>query len=186
MGTEKANSTNERFALLARMNEKVFHASDLGNLWQIYNKNTLHTTLKRYARAGLLYRIYKGLYSLYPVDEIDPLLLGIKAVHGFSYISTETVLAIEGIINQSPHYITLVGTESKRFEAGKHSYYVRQLREEFLYNNVGIDNKKGIRMAVKERAIADLLYFNTKAHFDADALINWEKVYELQKKIGYK
>lgn len=49
MSTEKNNKQAHRFALLAQMDEKVFHASDLASLWEITQKNTLYTTLKRYS-----------------------------------------------------------------------------------------------------------------------------------------
>lgn len=63
-----------RFAQVAKLGEIVFRADDLANLWQITNKNTLHTTLSRYVKKGLLFRIWKGLYSVRPVADIDPFL----------------------------------------------------------------------------------------------------------------
>jgi hypothetical protein len=38
-------------------------------------------------------------------------------------------------------------------------------------------------MALPERAVADLLYYNPKAYFDAP--LNWKKIQRIQKKIGY-
>ena len=109
------NTANQRFSILAKMNEEVFHSSDLANIWQIKEKNTLHTTLKRYCQKELLYRIFKGFYSLKPVDELDPLFLGVKALHEYCYISTETILMKEGLIQQNISGITLVSSKSKRF-----------------------------------------------------------------------
>jgi len=37
-----------------------------------------------------------------------------------------------------------------------------------------------------ERAVADILYFNPKFYFDSPNLINWTKVEEIKKKVGYK
>lgn len=185
MSTEKSNYTNQRFVKLARMNELIFHASDLLNIWQIKDRNTLYTTLKRYTANGLLYRIYKGLYSLNPINDLDPFLLGIKAIHEYCYISTETVLANEGIIQQNINYITLVSSKSKRFSIGDYSYYSRQLNDKYLFQTDGIIDQKGIRIATKERAVADLLYFNPEMYFDNSSGINWSKVKKIQKNIGY-
>ena len=104
-----------RFAQLAKIGEIVFHTDDLANLWRITNKNTLYTTIKRYVGQGLLFRIYKGFYGIRPPQEIDPCLLGVKALHGYAYVSCETVLREEGIIQQELSTMTLVSSETKRF-----------------------------------------------------------------------
>lgn len=179
------SSTHKRFVKLAKMKENIFHTADLANIWQIKDKNTLYTTLKRYTQKGLLYRIYKGLYALEPAEKLDPYLLGIKALHGFSYISTETVLAKAGIIQQEINYITLISKQSKRFTIGGHKYYSRQMKDEFLFQDAEIITDGNIRIASPERAAADILYFNPRFHFDAKGVINQKKVKKLQKIIGY-
>ncbi len=184
MSTVKKNTTNSRFVNLAQMNEVVFHTNDLGSIWGIENKNTLYTTLKRYVKQDLIYRIYRGMYSLFPANKVDPYLLGIKAMHKYSYISTETVLVNAGIILQDIKNITLISFKSKRFKIGDNSYYCRKLSNKYLFNDAGIIKKNGINIASVERAIADLLYFNKNYHFD-NTNIDWDKVREIQKKIGY-
>ncbi len=176
----------KRFAELAKLGEVVFHSDDLANLWHITNKNTLYTTLKRYADHGLLFRIYKGFYAIKPPTEIDPPLLGIKALHGYAYVSTETILAEEGIIQQSLPAITLVSSKTKRFSVAGAAYYSRKLSDEFLHQPNGIiTGPNGVRKATRERAMADLLYFNPHAYVDAARLMDWKKVRALQKKVGY-
>ncbi len=180
------NSNLNRFAELARLGEVVFHANDLANLWRISNKNTLYTTLKRYVGKGLLFRIHKGFYAIKPITEIDPLLLGTKALHEYAYVSCETILAEEGIIQQNVPAITLVGMKTKRFTIGAYQYYARKLADPFLYQSTGIMTKEnGVRKATRERAVADLLHFNPKAYFDAARLVDWKAVHILQKEIGY-
>ena len=193
MSTERKNiksrriiKKGDRFAKIARLGEVVFHTNDLANLWQIENKNTLYTTIKRYIKKGLLFRIYKGFYAIKPVDEIDPLLVGVKALHKFAYISAETVLSQEGIIQQNISQITLISSQSKKFSIGDYNYYSRKLDDKFLYNSVGIfNNKDNVKTASVERAVADLLYFNPKMYFDGERLIKWRKVKIIQKEIGY-
>jgi predicted transcriptional regulator of viral defense system len=175
-----------RFAELARLGEVVFHTGDLANLWHITNKNTLYTTIKRYVEQGLIFRIHKGFYSIKPISEIDPLLLGIKTMHEFAYISTETILAEEGIIQQQLPSITLVSGKTKRFSVADRHYFSRKLPDEFLYQPNGINaDTAGIRKATVSRAVADLLYFSPRAYFDASRLVPWKDVRALQKKLGY-
>lgn len=181
----KIQSVN-RFAELARLGEVVFHTDDLANLWHITNANTLYTALKRYVGQGLLFRIHKGFYAIKPVKDIDPLLLGIKALHGYCYVSVEAILAKEGIIQQHIPAITLIGTKTRRFFIGAEQYYARKLADAFLYQSAGVvTEENGVRKATVERAVADMLYFNKRAYFDAAHLIDWRKVRGLQKEIGY-
>lgn len=179
------NNINNRIATLSRLGELVFHVDDLANIWKIYNQNTLHTTLKRYVQQGILCRLYRGFYSLLPLESIDPYLLGIKAVHAFAYVSTETILYQQGIISQKPQYISIISNLSKRFIIGEQHYYVRQLSDKFLFQDIGIFEKNGVRFATTERAIADMLYFNPKAYFDMKARINLSKVKKIQKQMAY-
>ena len=174
-----------RFAQLAKMGEVVFHVDDLARLWEIKDKNTLHTTLKRYNKQGLIYRVWRGMYAIKEVDQIDPLLLGVKALHGFGYVSLETILFQAGIINQRPSAITLVGEKTRHFSLGENEYHCRLLADKHLYNPFGTFEKNGIKRALPERAVADLLHFNSHAHFDGESQIDWQKVRKVQKAVGY-
>lgn len=175
----------DRIAILARQPHPVFHARDLARLWEIKKPNTLYTLLKRYTQRGVLFRIYKGLYSLYPIEKLDPLLLGIKALHGFAYISTETILVQAGIMSQVGYAYTLISASSRHFQIGPHCFKSRQLQDQYLYNPAGVIEENGILKATIERAALDLLYFNPKAYFDGRAKIDAQKFLTLQKEIGY-
>ncbi len=185
MSTGYKNTTENRFAKLAQMGEMVFHISDLANIWQIHNKNTLHTTLKRYVQKGLLFRIYRGFYSLQKPEDIDPIFLGVKAVNKFTYLSTELVLAKKGIIMQKSDCITLVSSVSIKFSIGGNNYKVRQLGDRFLFNKTGLVLQDGYYQATTERAVADLLYFNPHYYFDGGKFIDWTGVKKIQKQLGY-
>jgi len=185
MSTGRINTTQTRFAKLARLGEQVFHVGDLANLWGIDNNNTLHTTLKRYTKMGLLFRIYRGMYSIKPVNKVDQYLLGVKALHKFAYISTETVLSNAGIILQKIQYITLVSSESKKFVIEGINFRSRQLNDKFLFQKKGMYIKNGVNIATTERAVADLLYFHPNFHFDNPKQIDWDKVKKIQKDMGY-
>jgi predicted transcriptional regulator of viral defense system len=185
MSTVKRNHISKRFLDLAILGEEIFHAQDLANLWEISDKNTLHTTLKRYTQKGLLHRIYRGLYTIKPISEINPWELGLKIMHGYAYIGAETVLFQEGIINQSPNAITIISNKSKRIIVGQNNYHFRKLHDMYLYNPDGILIKNKFMISTVERAIADMLYFNPLIYFDNNKLINWAKVKRIQKSLGY-
>ncbi len=180
----KHNDTaNNRFAMLARMGETVFRTRDAARIWGIWNANTLDVTLSRYLLRKNIYRISKGLYSMKPLSEIDPFVLGVKVIGDFAYITGETVLFKEGMINQSPTEITLVSRQSKRFKVAGNQYRSRQLRDEFLFNDVGIVNIDGVYIATPARAVADTLYFNPQKYFDGP--VDWKAVRDIATKVGY-
>lgn len=179
------SAIDARFAALARMGEVVFHARDAAVIWGITNINTLHTILSRYARAGLLSRLQNGLYSIKPPRELDPLLIGSKAIHSYCYVSTETVLSRAGVIQQQVPRITLVSSVSRQFALAGHDFRSRQLSDLYLYNETGILREGSVRIASPVRAIADILYFNPHYYFDASAQIDWDAVNRLQAEVGY-
>lgn len=174
-----------RIAILARQPEQIFHSQDLGRLWNINNTNTLHTLLKRYNQKGLLFRIYKGFYSLLPPDKLDPLLIGTKALHSYAYVSTETILIREGIIMQMDYQYTFISKYSRNFQIGKYYFKSRQLQDRYLYNSAGITKKNSILQASALRALADLFYFNPKAYLDGMQTVDFQELNKLQKEIGY-
>ncbi len=186
MSTVKINYIEARFAKIASCGEQIFHTDDLARLWNITNKNTLWVTLKRYTEKGLLFRIYRGFYAIKPINKLDPLFLGIKALHKYSYVSTETVLMKHGIIQQLSNTITLISSKTSRFNIGENNYYCRQLSDNRLYNSIGITtNENGVKIASPDRAVADLLYFNPKFHLDAFKQIKWSKIRKIQKELNY-
>lgn len=176
----------DKLQLLLKNPRNLFHTRDLSLLWGVKNENTLHTSIKRYIQKGVLLRIQKGFYSKLPLEEIDPIKIGIGFLHSFCYLSTESILFQNGIMSQSVPYITLISNKSKKFRAGENFYISRQMKPEFLFNKKGLIEKNGIYQATIERAVADMLYFNPKYHFDAPSLVDWKKVKEIQKIIGYK
>lgn len=189
MSTLKNNITAKRIALLASKGEVLFHVKDLANIWSIFDSNTLRVTLKRYTDSGILYRIYRGFYSLFPPPGtspfygLDPIFLGAKAIHDFCYLSTESVLYQSAYIHQKITSFTFVSEKSVKFEIGDYAFTSRQLHPRFLYQSEGVLRKEKIFVATPERAIADMLYFNPYYHFDRSP--DWKKIFALQKKIGY-
>lgn len=181
----KIATQSDRIAQLARQPQPVFHARDLSRLWGIEKANSLYTLLKRYRQRGLLFRIYKGLYSLLPPERLDPLLIGLKAIHAYAYVSTETILIEAGLMNQLSYKYTLISNISKNFKIGLNYFRSRQLADRYLYNPTGIIETNGILKATPLRALADMLYFNPKFYFDGIKTINPQELNKIQSQIGY-
>ncbi|MFH1170786.1 MAG: hypothetical protein V1704_04475 [Candidatus Vogelbacteria bacterium] len=180
-------SGGERLARIAMLGEVVFHVSDVANLWGIPNENTLRKTLSRYVADGLIHRVYKGLYAIKKINEVNPFLLGVKAIHAPAYVSCESVLYQNGILNQRPQAVTLVSQFSRHFSIAGIQYRSRKMSDEFLFNDVGVEIKDGFRLASLSRAVADMLYFNPRKYFDVgdSTLIQWDKVREIADTVGY-
>jgi predicted transcriptional regulator of viral defense system len=172
-----------KIVALEQFTEKIFHTGDIANIWVIQNKNTLYTTIRRYVEKGVLYRIYKGYYSLVPMEKIHSRLLGVKALHQYAYVSLETVLFDEGYISRPPAYVSIVSSKSARFSIGKYRFRSRKMHSQYLLNDCGITLKNGIMTASAERAVADMLYYTPSFHFDK--IPDWKNIKKIQKKMGY-
>lgn len=170
---------------LLKLDRKLYHTNDLAILWGIANKHNLYMTITRYIDRGVLFPVYKGLYSTVPLTQLNPLELGKAIIHRYTYLSTESVLSQAGIIAQAVYDYTFVADQSKRVAVGQWSFRFRKLKDNYLYHPAGIVNQNGILIASIERAVADMLYFNPKYHFDIPQNIDFNKVKSLQKEIGY-
>lgn len=152
--------------LLFRSDQTLFHTQDLAVLWQIENKNTLYTTIKRYLQKGVLYPITKGLYSTKNPSQIDKYVLGTALAHRYCYVSCETVLANTGVINQEIFPITFNSSFSLRIKIAGTEFLYRKLKTDKLFDPTGIEKKAGFFIANQNRAINDMLYFNPRYYFD--------------------
>jgi len=174
-----------RMSELLQLDRKIYHTGDLAVLWDISNKNTLYTTISRYVQKGILFPIYKGLYATVSLPLLNPLELGKAIIHRYAYLSTESVLAQAGVIFQATYAYTFVSDLPKKVNIGSMSFLFRKLKQEYLNNPVGVLNQNGIFIATTERAVADMLYFNPRYHFDVSESIDFKKVKLIQKEVGY-
>lgn len=164
-------------------NRPYYHTQDLAVIWGISNKNTLYKTISRYLKNGVLRSVYKGFYNTVPLEQLDPVELGLASLHTFAYLSTESVLAAAGVINQNPTAITLISSVSKNFKIGDNIYKARQLKGQNLFIDLGLVDKSGYFVATPERAAADLLYFDPKYFIDNKELLNWSQVIQIRKEV---
>lgn len=142
-------------------------------------------TITRYIDKDILFPVYKGLYSTVPLASLNPLELGQAIIHRYTYLTTESVLSQAGIISQRVYDYTFASDQSKRVSVGEWSFRFRKLKDDYLLNPVGIIRQNGIFVAIVERAVADMLYFNPKYSFDIPQGVDFDKVKSIQKEIGY-
>lgn len=174
-------SSMDKKTKLLKQSGDLFLTDDLALIWGIQNRNTLRVTIRRYIQDGTLISIRRGLYSVAPLSDLDPFLLGTSYVKGFCYLSLQTILFNAGLINQSPKKITLIGGRTQEFEISDHSYLCKKMKSEYLNNQTGIDIKDGFAVASPERAAADMLYFNPHFHFDSP--LDEEKIEEIKEEV---
>lgn len=152
--------------MLLEQDRRIFRTSDLAVLWQISNKNTLLTTIKRYVKNQIFYRLAIGVYAAVPPTKLHPYEIGCAIAGPLAYVSTESILAQEGIIMQQPVKITLVGKKSLEFEIAGYQYICRYLNPNYLVNRSGIADNGRFCTATPPRAIADLRHFSSRYYFD--------------------
>ena len=174
-----------RINKLLEIDRQLFHTNDLAVLWGMKNRQSLYQTISRYIKQGILIKIYKGLYSTVPLDNLDPLDLGPAIAHQYTYLSTETVLAHASVISQNVFDYTYIAGFSRKMTLGKWTFRFRQMKEEYLLNPAGIDYDSERFFARVERAAADMLYYAPNYHFDSPELLDFDKVNEIQNKVGY-
>lgn len=171
--------------VLLKQPKKLFHTHDLELLWNIDNKSTLYSTINRYLKRGYLIQVHRGFYSTVDLNDINPIELGTSAIHEYCYLTTETVLTNSGIIFQIVPHLTFCSSKNRRLMINDQSFVSRQLKPAFLFQSTGIIDQGNYRQASPERAIADMLYFSPKYYFDSHDFIDWKKVKEIQKEVGY-
>jgi predicted transcriptional regulator of viral defense system len=175
----------DKIKILLQREQRVFSTSDLALLWEIDNRNTLIKSIQRYIDRGILFRIYKGLYSTLPLEKLDKYELGCAVSGPFSYVSAESVLEKGGIIMQDINMVTLFGQKAKELKVGKYNFLCRYLSDSYLLNRVGIDDQKGFAIASVERALADLSHINPKYYIDNSMGVDMDKVNKLINELGY-
>ena len=174
-----------RISELTQSDRKIFHTNDLAILWRMTNRHTLYMTITRYLDKGILFPIYKGLYSTVPVASLNPVDLGRSIIHRYTYLTTESVLSQAGIISQVVYDHTFVANLSKRVFVKPWSFRFRKLKDDFLLHPAGITVQNGGFVASVERAVADMLHFNPRYAFDIPESIDFNKVRSIQKEVGY-
>lgn len=135
----------------------VFGALDLIQLFGA-SRRSAEAFLSYNTRRGLLTRLRKGLYVFSRSLPHDFFLA--NKIYSPSYISLETALSFYGLIPETIYPILSVTTRKTNvfLVNGKEFVYHKIKKEAFTgYKTHLIDNKM-VYLAVKEKAVADLVY----------------------------
>jgi predicted transcriptional regulator of viral defense system len=120
--------------------------------------------LSRWTRAGRLYQLRRGLYSLAPPFQKvkpHPFYIANRLAPG-SYVSNQSALAHYGLI---PEYVPLVTSVTTarpgRWDTPLGSYEFRHIKTSRLngYRLVGLGGGQQAFIAIPEKALLDLIYF---------------------------
>jgi len=178
----RIRNTSKQKTLL-QQDKRILTTSDLSILWEITNKNTLWTTIKRYIDKGVLYKIQKGLYSTMPIDKLHKYELVCAICGPLSYVTTETVLQNEGLIMQQVNTITLMGARTKKGSINNINYICRKLGPQYLLNRAGINDTGTYSIATTQRALLDMNQINPRYYIDNEEKMKTIKVSELIKNV---
>ncbi len=115
--------------------------------------------LHRYARAGIIVRVKRGLYS-FP-DALPPEVYLANKLYNPSYVSREFALSYHGVIPETVYEITSVTTKStRRFETVGKIYSYRRIKKSAFAGYL-LEKQRGFtfRIADAEKAFVDALYY---------------------------
>lgn len=149
--------------VLLKTEKTVFTTQDLQKLFPEIKKDSLARNLSRYKAAHKLLNPQKGIWALSVFSEEELAC----SLYPQGYISLETVLYDAGIIFQRYGVSTRMvwlNTRKKVFQ--EHTYYAFKLKDELLFNPLGIRSSQNIRKATPERALCDLIYLQGKPQID--------------------
>jgi predicted transcriptional regulator of viral defense system len=171
----------ELLKIMKDLNKSFFTIADLEKITRL-SRNSLYVTLKRWVANGVLERIAPGIYtammSNLSVEKIAAQL------YIPNYLSFESALARQGVLNLIPHSLTLATTrKSKRYTLRKQDVEFRQISPLLFF---GFEMKGGINIAVAEKAFLDQVYFLSRgrASLDFDELNLKNLSYRLLEEYG--
>jgi predicted transcriptional regulator of viral defense system len=164
---------------LINTKQTVFNVGDLRQIWQIEDKNYLKTIITRLFKAEKIIRIKRGVYAINKDYSEYELSSKIKSP---SYISLETVLQKNGVIFQDYSksiYNISNNTVKNKVQGTMFRYF--KIKDDILFNPLGIEKNNFINIASTERAIADRVYLTPGYYFDNLRKVNVKKLKQISK-----
>jgi len=168
--------TEKGITSLLRAKNTVFTFKDLSLIWRKTDKNFIKKKVYRYIKAGKLYSIRRGIYA--KDKEYNKFELATK-IFTPSYVSFETVLGQAGIIFQYYSQIFVASYLTRDIVCDNQAYSFRKIKDVILTNKIGIENKEGISIATKERALLDTIYVKKIYYFDNLSPLDWKEIFTI-------
>lgn len=173
---DKKPTKGEYLETLLRSDKTIFSIKDASLMWGEENESIISIRLNKYARAGKLIKVRRGLYvkdKNYNRFELA------TRIYTPSYISFETVLTREGVSFQYYGNIFVASYVNREIVVGEQKITFVRMKDYVLSNSIGIEHKDGVATATRERAFLDRIYVSKDYHFDNLSSLNWDKVFEI-------
>jgi predicted transcriptional regulator of viral defense system len=176
-----------KLLLLNKTNQKIFSTQDLAVIWQEADKRKLLESIKYYLRTKQLYQVSRGIYSIekYNAEDIEENIeLSFKVAQRISpnsYISLYTAMKYHGLIFQYYEDIYSIGERNIKREIFNKNFIYKTMKDDIFRNDVGILEKKGYRIAGKERSFCDSLYLFPNIGVDNIDILDKDMVWKISK-----
>ncbi|MDR3226898.1 MAG: hypothetical protein LBT56_04420 [Prevotellaceae bacterium] len=163
------NNSNENKTTVSAINnspDSVFRLTDISMLIGETNFNSINQKLNYYVRNKKILNPRRGIYSklAYSHEELA------NKIYTPSYVSLETVLSQNGIIQQADYAITSISYLSRQIKIADKIFSYHKFKGEMLVNPLGIKRINNVNIAIPERAFLDLLYLGKQYDFNIDTL----------------
>ncbi len=173
---DKKPTKGEYLETLLRSDKTIFSIKDASLMWGEENESIISIRLNKYAKAGKLIKVRRGLYvkdKNYNRFELA------TRIYTPSYISFETVLTHEGVSFQYYGNIFVASYVNREINVADQKITFVRMKDYVLSNSIGIEHKDGVAIATRERAFLDRLYVSKDYHFDNLRSLDWNKVMEI-------
>ena len=164
---------------LINTGKSIFTLNDIAAILGIDNKKYLRVMLSRMAKRKELVRLQKGVYTY--IKNYNPFELANK-LKTPSYVSLERVLFDNNIIFQDvSKTITSVSNNHYSRVVDGTNFTYNKIRDDILYNPLGVIVNQNARTASVERAICDMVYLSKNYYFDKIDKTDKKKLSEISR-----
>lgn len=172
----KKPKKGEYLETLLRSPKTVFTMKDIALLWGEAAENAIRVRLSKYAKAGKLVRVHRGIYV--KDRNYDRFELATR-IYTPAYISFETVLTRAGVNFQYYGNIFVASYVSRELIVDGQKISFIRMKTDILSNTSGINHLAGYSIATKERAFLDRVSVSKDYHFDHLDVLDWDRVFEI-------
>lgn len=166
---------NKILITLYKRPETVFTLSDISLLFPEGSYDNLKQKMSYFVSKRQLVKPRIGIYAKAGYDPYE----FANKLYAPSYVSLETVLLNEGIIFQYSESIFSASRVSKHLVIDGNKLEYRKIKDEILFNPLGVEKKGFADVATKERAFLDMVYLSKNYYFDNLDGLDWNKVMDM-------
>ena len=144
----------ELLKVLQKINKPFYTIADLEKITNL-PRNSLYVALSRWVADGIIERVAQGIYL--PMGSVISLENIASQLYIPNYLSFESALAKQGILNLIPYALTFAtNRKTRKYIIKKQQVEFRQIASELFF---GFELRNGMSVAFPEKAFLDELYF---------------------------